>query len=357
MSFKCKQISRRELLAGGAKAAAGILAATTLSSCTTTRTALVAEDLVTRDSEHINMVIWYEVDPTWPQRPARLTWGQTPGVAVDQEDRVWVFTRSEPPVQVYDADGRFIRAWGENMVDMAHYLKIDHDGNIWIADCGRHVVRKLTAEGKLLLTLGMLDEPGNDEKHFNLPTDMAIAHSGDVFVADGYGNTRIVHFDSKGRFIKAWGKKGTGPGEFNLPHAIAVDSTGRLYIADRDNARVEIFDQSGEFLAEWRNILVPWGFWVSEADDIWVCGSSPMRWRKGQENLGCPPKDQLFMKFNPAGKVLQHWTVPKGRDGREKSGEVNWVHGIALDSKGNVYLSDIIGKRIQKFVRHVDPRA
>jgi hypothetical protein len=148
---------------------------------------------------------------------------------------------------------------------------------------------------------------------------------------------------------------GLGPKEFSLPHAIELDSKGRLYICDRNNNRVQIYSQSGELLDSWANVLVPWGFWVSDQDEIWVCGSSPMPWLEDPKYpgapLGCPPKDQVVMKFNTSGRVLQVWTIPKGNDGEEKPGDVNWVHCVAFDSKGDMYLGDIIGMRAQKFVR------
>lgn len=298
----------------------------------------------------LNMCCCYEVDAAWPQRPAGMPWADMPGVAVDAQDNVWLFTRTKPPIQVFDRQGKFLRSWGDDIIGVAHLIKFDHEGKVWLADVGKHVVRQFTPEGKLLQTLGTPGEPGEDATHLNKPTDMAISPSGEVFVSDGYGNNRIVHFDRQGKFVKAWGKLGTKPGEFSLPHAIAMDSAGRLYVADRNNARVQVFEQSGKLLDVWSNLLVPWSFCITKHDDIWVCGSSPMKWTKEQELLSCPPKDQLVMKFAPAGKLLQLWTLPKGQDGQERPGEVNWLHGIAVDSHGDLYLGDIKGRRAQKFV-------
>ncbi|MGQ9575059.1 MAG: peptidyl-alpha-hydroxyglycine alpha-amidating lyase family protein [Thermoguttaceae bacterium] len=303
------------------------------------------------DYPRVHMTPWYEVDPEFFKRPADVPWGETSGLAVDQKGQIWVFTRANPPIQVYDSRGKLVQSWGEDVVGIAHYLKIDPEGMIWLADVGKHVVMQFTPEGRLLKTLGTPGEPGCDQTHLNRPTDMAISPAGDVFVTDGYGNNRIVHFDKQGRFVKQWGKLGTGPGEFSLPHAIVMDSKGILYVADRNNCRVQVFDQTGRFLAQWRNLLVPWGFWITRNDEIWVCGSSPMPWRQEDTVLGCPPKDQLFMRFDTSGRLQQLWTVPKGEDGQEKPGELNWVHAIALDAAGNIYASDIIGKRVQKFVR------
>lgn len=298
----------------------------------------------------LNLATGYMVDPRWPQRLDGFVQEAVPGIAIDAQDRIYVYTRGKPPVQVYDAEGNFLRAWGEGAIESAHHIKIDQEGHVWTSDIGDHVVRKFTSEGKLLLTLGTPGSAGRDESHFNGPTDMAITGGGEVFVSDGYGNSRIVHFDGHGRYVNEWGQEGSGPGEFNIPHAIATDSRGRLYVADRSNARVQVFDQAGTLLDEWRNLLVPWGLCVTKTDEIWVCGSSPMQWRPEDNDLGCPPKDQVFMKFNTEGKLLQLWTVPKGADGSEMPGECNWVHSIAVDSQGNLYVGDIMGKRAQKFV-------
>jgi DNA-binding beta-propeller fold protein YncE len=298
----------------------------------------------------VNTATAYVVDSQWPQRPAEAKWAEMSGIAVDDHDHIYVFTRATPPVQVYDASGKYLRGWGQDHIKSAHHIKIDLDGNVWIADIGHHVIRKFTPEGKLLLTLGTEGVAGRDETHMNMPTDMAITPAGDVFVSDGYGNARVVHFNKEGKFVKDWGELGSKPGQFSTVHAIAVDSKGRLYVADRNNVRVQVFDQSGKLLDVWANVVTPWGFWVTKKDEIWVCGSSPMQWRDSDTSLGCPPKDQVFMKFNPDGKLLQLWTVPKGADGLEKPGELNWVHAIAEDSKGNLYAGDIKGKRAQKFV-------
>lgn len=299
----------------------------------------------------VTLSTWYEVDAKWPERPKDAQWESMSGVAVDAKDQVWIYTRGTPPVQVYDARGRFVRSWGEDVIGSAHHIEIDHEGMVWVTDIENHVVMKFTPEGKLLKVLGTFGEPGDDRTHFDKPTDVAVTPRGDVFVSDGYGNARVVHLDKNGDFVNAWGKLGTRPGEFNLPHAIALDSKGRLYVADRNNARVQVFNQKGKLLDVWQDLLVPWGFCVTDNDEIWVCGSSPMPWRKEDKVLGCPPKDQLVMKFDPSGKVLGLFTFPKAEDGKEKPGEINWIHGIALDSKGNLYLGDIVGKRAQKFVR------
>lgn len=303
----------------------------------------------------INLAPHYEVVRDWPQRPANIRWGQMPGIAIDKKDNVWIYTRANPVVQVYSPAGQLLQSWKEEDArTIPHSIKFDADGNIWLVDVGLHAARKFSPDGKVLLTLGTVGEAGDDERHFNKPTDITFGPNGDIFISDGYGNNRVMHFDKTGRFIKSWGQLGISSGQFSIPHAIAADSKGRLYVADRNNVRIQVFDSDGKLLDTWANIMVPWSFWISPKDEIWVCGSSPMPWTTDPKYptapLGCPPKDQLFVKFSPEGRVLQLWTMPKGEDDQEQPGELNWLHAIALDSKGNVYLGDIIGKRLQKFV-------
>ncbi len=335
-------INRRQALIGaGAAAACALLR---------TKTGLRAAESQNK-YPHVNTAVRYEVDPYWPRRPKNATWEAVPGVAVDERQRVWLFTRSAIPIQVYDAGGKYLRGWGGDLCKTPHGLSLDHQGNVWVTDCGEHVVMQFTPEGKLTKTLGTRGVAGDDRDHFDQPTDVAVAPDGEIFVADGYGNSRIVHFDREGEFVKQWGKPGVEPGEFSIPHAIVRDPRGRLYVADRNNVRIQVFDESGRLLDVWNNLLVPWGLCVGNDDDIWACGSSPMKWLPDQECLGCPPKDQLVMRFSPSGKLLALWTFPKGEDGEERPGELNWIHDVALDREGNLYVGDIIGRRLQKFIR------
>ena len=304
----------------------------------------------------VNPSLWYEVDVKWPEKPKDVKWAAVPGVAVDKDDNVYLYTRETPAVQVYSPEGKLLRSWGGGTG--AHHIKIDRDGNVWTCDYAQHVIRKQSPTGQLIMTLGVPDEAAEDDKHFFMPTDMAFASNGDIFVSDGYGNQRVVHLTKDGAFVKAWGSMGNDDGKFSIPHAIAIDSKDRIYVADRNNARVQVYNTNGELIDSWTNIVVPWGFCVTPQDEIWVCGSTPMSWQHKDKKyptapLGCPPRDQVIMKFNTDGKLLQLYSFPKGEDGKEKPGELNWVHCIAVDSKGNVYLGDIQGKRLQKFLmRH-----
>ncbi len=305
----------------------------------------------------VNAAISYAVDPAWPVRPPNVGWGQVCAVALDQQGNVWIHTRTNQAVQVYAPDGHFVKSWPAPGADsVAHGLRIDAAGNVWLTDVGRHVVTKHAADdGRVLLTLGVVGEPGCDEKHFFKPTDIAFAPNGDVYVADGYGNARIVRFDKEGKFLGEWGELGSKPGCFSIPHNIVCDSQGRVYVADRNNARVQVFDGKGKLLDVWGDLLVPWGLWLTPQDEVWVCGSSPTVWGFDPKYpiapLGCPPKDQLVMRFNAGGKLLQLWSFPKAADGEEKPGSLNWLHSIALDAQGNLFCTDIIGQRLQKFIR------
>jgi len=291
----------------------------------------------------------YVVDPSWPQKPDEFTWAAMPGIAVDARDNVYLFTRSRPSVQVYRPDGALVRAWNTENPPGAHHIEIGPKGNVWTTDFKNHVVQKYTPEGKLLMTVGEAGTAGDDQRHFDGPTDVAVLPGGEFFVSDGYGNRRVVRFDASGEFVKQWGREGEGPGEFALPHAIAVDSQGRLYVADRGNARIQVFNTEGKLLDVWENLIAPWGFHMSPQDELWVCGSSPERHKVEGRWSVVPPPDQLLMKLSPQGKVLLRVPLEKTATPPGKPGELNWIHGIAVDSQGNLYLGDIQGHRAQKF--------
>ena len=300
----------------------------------------------------------YDPDPNWPQIPENIgRKGWVSGIAVDEKNQVWFFKKGADPVQVYTAEGKFVRSWGKDQFVNPHQLRIDHEGNIWVADFGLHVVQKFTPEGELLQTLGVKNESGNDKTHFDKPTDMAITPTGEIFVTDGYGNRRIVHLDKNGKYIKEWGGYGTEPGKFVLPHAIVLDSQGRLYVADRNSGRIQVFNQDGKLLDVWANLIMPWGISITKDDQVWVCGSSPHWWLR---NGNYPEyKDQVFMRFSTDGRLQQMWQIPLGDIGEDKNnpdtsgltpGEAVGVHCIATDSANNLYVGEIYSERAQKFI-------
>ncbi len=226
----------------------------------------------------------YRLDEGWAKQPMGRGFGSTIGLNVDRDGKsMWIYDRCGgdscerskiAPLNKYDASGKVVASLAAGMTNFPHGLFVDKDGNIWITD-GRadknkksgQTVIKLSPEGKVLMTLGTPGAAGDDETHFNGPSDVLVAPNGDIFVADGHGektNARIVKFSKDGKFIKAWGKEGTGPGEFNVPHGLAMDSAGRLFVADRANNRLQIFDQDGKFLAEWKQFGRPSGVWIDK---------------------------------------------------------------------------------------------
>jgi sugar lactone lactonase YvrE len=213
-----------------------------------------------------------------------LQWGQVVAVDFDRDGNVFALHRcgadscvgrSEPAILKFDPSGELVQSWGAGMFVWPHGLHIDRDGFIWVSD-GRaadgrgHQVFKLSASGEVLMTLGTAGEAGADERHFDGPTDIAVAPDGDIFVADGHGNNRVVRYAPDGTYVTAWGRAGAAPGEFNVPHAIAVDSRGRVLVGDRDNGRIQIFDRDGRFLEEWTQFGAPSGFYLAAGDVLYV---------------------------------------------------------------------------------------
>ena len=270
------------------------------------------------------------------------------GLAIDQRDRIYVFNRGVKPVMVFDTDGNLILSGADQEINgktinpsWQHSGGVDWDGNVYVIERDAHRIVKLSPKlDKFLLQLGTTNEKGNDATHLNLPSGIAILHNGNMIVTDGYGNNRVVMFDRNGKFIKQVAKgaggptdKGTGPGEWNLPHKLAVDADENLYIVDREGHRLEVFDRNLNYIREIRNDWNPWDVNIS---------------RKGSDRIGwiADHKDERVLKFNlKDGRILAMW----GRQGRGP-GEFDWVHGIVVDSKGAVYAADTYGQRLQKFV-------
>ena len=308
------------------------------------------------DYPRIDLAAAFEVVPGWPRHPADWTPAAVPSIAIDHDGVIWAYTRSNPVVQVFTPDGELVASWREeDPRTVPHAIRFDGEGRVWLVDVGLHVARRFDRAGRPDLVLGTLGKPGDDERHLDKPTDIAFGTDGSIYVSDGYGNNRIVRYDAQGRFERAWGGLGVDPGRFSLPHSVAVDSRDRVYVADRNNVRVQVFDRDGTLLDVWSNLLVPWTLCRLPDDSIWVCGSAPMTWSVHPDYptapLGCPPDDQLVMRFDPHGRLHELRTLPKGADGRERPGDVNWIHGLAVADDGAMYVGDIIGRRLQKFVR------
>ena len=295
----------------------------------------------------------YHVVHGWPILPDGLMLGQATGVGIDSHDNVFVFHRaerrwSEPfpkdpikysTIACFDGEtGRQIASWGENMFIMPHGLTIDDEDNVWLTDVGRHQVFKFSHDGQLLLTLGEREVSGTDESHFNLPTDVAVLPDGSFYVSDGYDNTRVLKFSAAGKFLFQWGTPGSEPGEFDLPHGIAVDRNGRVFVADRGNSRIQIFNPTGAFLAEWKSSQLgrPYAVAVGIDNSVYVVDG-------GDQTI---PFRSKAMKLNAKGDVLTQF----GRWGNY-DGQFLLAHDVAVDRGENIYVVDAWGQRVQKFVQ------
>ena len=272
----------------------------------------------------------YELVEGWAKLPAGMEWGQVISVDPDPDGRhIWAFHRAEPPILKFDPNGNLVKSFGEGLFVRPHGFTFDDDGFIWATDqLGRdgkgQQVFKFSPGGDVLMTLGTKGVEGEGPDTFNGPTDVAIGDNGDIFVTDGHFNNRVVKFSKDGTFIKTWGRKGTGPGEFNLPHTIAIDSHGRLFVGDRSNARIQIFDQDGNFLEEWDQFGMPSGIFIDENDMIYVAD-----YQKHEALLVGSAKDgSIATRIEP---VI--------------------AEGIMVDRAGNIFAGEVAGRMLKKFAK------
>jgi len=270
----------------------------------------------------------YRAVPDWLQLPEGQKLGAVSAVATDPAGNVFVFHRGKRPVLVFDRAGKFLRGWGDDHIKTAHGLRIDRDRNVWVTDIGNHQVLKFDPEGKLLLSLGKKGTPGDGPDRFNQPTDIALAPNGDFYVSDGYGNSRVAKISAEGKFLLQWGKKGTGEGEFNLPHSIVLDGKGRVLVGDRENERVQVFDGEGKFLAQWKESGAPYGLFLA-----------------GERLFVADGRASWIRVLDLEGKSL-------GRFGEKGTGAGQFLmpHMLCVDADGAVYVGEVNGKRMQKFV-------
>lgn len=298
----------------------------------------------------------YEVVEDWPQ-PLKShegwTWGSTGGIFAETPDKIFIFQRGELPVDpartesatrgeprwehvliVVDGDGKLIDNWKqhEHLFKRPHKVLIspyDPEKHVWLVDDGNHQVFKFTNGGEeLVMTLGEAGVEGSDETHFARPTDIAWLPDGTFFVSDGYTNTRVVKFSKDGEYLMEWGTPGTGPGEFNLVHAVATDDQRRVYVSDRSNHRIQIFDENGNYLDEWANIRSPYCLYMAADQHLWV--------GDGVTNK--------ILKYDLSGKLLYSWgtygSFPGGLWG---------PHQLSVDQDGNLYIAEVHNGRAQKF--------
>lgn len=267
-------------------------------------------------------------------------------VAVDSKDNIYVFNRGNHPVIVLDTEGNVQRSWGEGIFDNPHGIAVGPDDSVFCIDAGDHTVRKFTPEGRLLMTLGEKGVPSraNSGKPFNRPTHVAVdSRSGDIFVSDGYSNAAVHKYSPNGRLIKSWGQSGTDPGEFNTVHNIAIDREGWVYVADRENHRIQVFSSDGEFETQWINLALAAGIYVDQrpTDQIVYVAEFYAGIPENPTGYGNFTANRLGPRvtvFDTGGKVLARvGDEPQG----EASGQFITPHGIAVDSHGGIYVAEV----------------
>lgn len=270
--------------------------------------------------------------------PADMTMGASASVAFDAKGHLWVLTRGKQPLVEFDADGKFLRAFGEGLFARTHGLRIDRDGNIWVTDVGGHTVTKLSTQGQVLLTLGTRGQAGewneaNASRRLNQPNDVIVGRNGDVFVAQGHtpggGDPRVLKFDKTGAFITSWGGRGKEPGKFEVAHGMAIDAKGLLWVTDRENQRIQVFDADGKFVKEVKYAGVPCGLDIGDQYIYMVNGFA------GQ-----------VLRLDLNGAVL----AATGKAGKG-TGEFGEAHFIAVSPKGEIFVADSVNGAVQKFVK------
>ena len=314
----------------------------------------------------------YRAIENWAKLPEGRTWGSTNAVDIDLDGvSVWVAERCGsfappsmmkpglpfacsdsplPPILKFDASGKLVNSFGVGTLVLPHCIHIDGEGNVWVADgLGKdgkgHQVIKFSPDGKVLLTLGKAGIAGNGPDEFNAPSAVLVAPNGDIFVADGHGgntNARIVKFDKLGKFIKTWGKKGSGPGEMDIPHALAMDSRGRLFLADRGNNRVQIFDQEGNYVDQWFQFSRPSGVFIDKNDIIYVADSESESVAKDHDG---------WKRGIRVGRVSDGVVTAFIPDPVQKANTTSAAEGVAADAQGNIYGAEVGPKRLMRYVK------
>ena len=284
----------------------------------------------------------YEMEPDWPKMmPHGWRFGLASDVDTDSQDRVWVYSRGNHPITVWSLSGDLLGSWGEGFFKEPHGMFIDKSDNIWLTEKQRHIVTKHNSVGEILLELGQRDYAqvtvtphGEHGLPFNSPSGVAIAPDGKIFVADGYGNRRVHRFSPEGKLELSWGTPGTGEGEFALIHKVAVADDGRVFICDRENNRIQIFTQNGEYIEQWTDVAGPGDVYFGSGGVVYVVEQS--------EGSG-------VSIFTLDGELITRW---RGMNPEKVLGA---AHGICTDSQGNIFVAEIgqpsRGQRIRKFNR------
>jgi len=281
----------------------------------------------------------YEVIENWAKLPDGWSFRDVAAIAVDRKDRVYVFNRGEHPMIVFDRDGNFLRSWGEGLFNRAHGLHIGPDESLYCTDDGDHSVRKCTLEGKVLLTIGIPGKPAPymSGEPFHRCTHTALSPRGDIYVSDGYGNSRIHKYSPDGKPLKSWGESGTGPGQFNIPHNLCCDPDGWLYVADRENHRVQVFDGEGKYETEWHNLHRPCGmFMESNRKPLCYIGEIGPTLPINREVPNLGPRISIV---DHEGKLVSRFGAE--RAGYDRPDQFVAPHGMAVDSRGDLYVGEV----------------
>jgi DNA-binding beta-propeller fold protein YncE len=265
----------------------------------------------------------WKVSDDWATMPPGTKWGITSAVTSDASGTIYVIRREETPILAFSR-GKLVAQFGQGLYTWPHGIRIDREGYLWTVDGQDNVIYKMDLKqgNRILMTLGKRGVSGESPDTFNRPTDVAFAPNGDFFITDGYGNARVVKYARDGRFIKAWGSRGTGQGQFNTPHTVAIDSNNRVIVGDRNNSRVQVFDMDGNFIEIWTNLGAPYGMAIAKDDTLYVSDA-----------------DAGKITVSKSGKVL---------DVIENLGR---PHLICLDSSGALYMADVRAERARKIYK------
>jgi len=280
----------------------------------------------------------YERDPSWGRREGGVpAFGVSQGVACDSRDRVYVFVRSpRAEILIFEPDGRLRDRWGLGNFYHPHGIWFNERDELLVTDRDRHVVVRYTTDGRVRQVIGTSGQAGPPDQPFNQPTKAVETTDGEIYVSDGYGQFRVHRFDRQGKLIRSWGAKGTGPSEFALPHDVVVDQRNRVLVCDRENGRVQLFDRSGAFTGEWRDLLSPMEIFV------------PTRGQGGRSDVLYLAEGRGRISIRSLeGEKIAAWEYQSVAPRRE-----NAAHSISVDSRGDVYIAEVTGENgFQKFVR------
>ncbi len=279
----------------------------------------------------------YQVIENWGRLPPGFRWQEVAAVGVDSKDNVYVFARGKHPMIVFDREGNFLRSWGEGLFSRAHGLHVAPDDTLWCTDDGDHTVRHMTTDGKLLLELGIPGKPAPymSGEPFHRCTHTALSPQGDLYVSDGYGNARVHKYSPDGKLLFSWGEPGTDPGQFNIVHNICCDEDGWVYVADRENHRVQVFNGQGKFETHWHNMHRP-------------CGLCMTRGKNAIAYIGeAGPSMSVNVNHPAIGPRVSLWTLDGQRIARvgdstpAAPSQFTSPHGIAVDSRGDIYVGEV----------------